>query len=210
MIQLKKILEKLTVAQLAAYNMISDKGFYRAEGHRIKTFRSLAKLGLIKINPDSPYKHDYIISHEAPRRKKKINVSQPKEVIRNIEAGKVQKAKSIICPAGPPKAVYSNTSREQHVEKWIGKEMPKDVVLPVKTLNDTQMEFIVMNYEKMEAQEMADKLKVDVLYIRMFCQLNGFVIFKKKKKWDTFHAIPIERKQRMSRVSYNGHQKKTA
>lgn len=207
MTKLKKILAKLTVAQQAAYNMISDAGSYRADGQRIKTFRSLAKLGLIKLNPGSPYKHDYIMNMKPTPSMKKVSLPQPKEVIKSIEARKAHKP--IIWSPGPPKAVYSNTSREQHVEKWIGTETPKDIVLPIKSLTVAQMNFIVKHYEKMEAQGMADELKVDVLYVRMFCQLNGFTIYKKRKKWDTYHAIPIERKQRMNRVGYN-QQKKTA
>jgi len=195
----------MTRRQKETYVIICEQKEYSAKGNYIATCKILMQLGLIKPKPDAKELNVYVLNGKPL----KISVVEKLPLLKEISINPV--AKAIVWPSPTkPTTVYSNVSREQHVERWIGKEMPKDVVLPIKSLNKVQMAYIADNYEKKEAQEMADHLSVDVLYVRMFCQLNGYQIYKKRKKQDNYHQIPIERKQRMARIGYNGPQNKTA
>lgn len=196
--KLNDILGKLTVAQQAAFNMISEKGYYRAEAQKIKTFRSLAKLGLIKLNPESLYKHDYIISMEAPKRPKKVNLPQPREVIKKIESKKGHKP---IIWSSSPKAIYSNTTREQHVTKWLNEPVEVDDkrYTPVKCLNEDQMEYILEHYEKKTPREMAEHLGKERYEVILFCQANVIEPKSGRKIKDNYHVSPVSRQQRISR-----------
>jgi hypothetical protein len=221
MTPLQRTLKKLSIQQRAVYETICRVKFIRASGTQLTTCRSLERTGLIKQNSESEYKNEFVLNGEPVILPVKYN--QPLEVVGvnplpihpNKEDGPsetTQEPKSISLTKGweRPAAVYSNVSREQHVERILnGDPVPADIILPVKSLSQPQMDYIVQNYSAFDAKAMALHLKVDVIHVRTFCQLNGFEL-PKKRKLDTFHAIPHEKKLRMKRVGYNGPQKKTA
>lgn len=220
----QRALKRLSVQQRTVYEIICRDKFIRTTGNQLNTCLSLVRAGLIKQNMESEYKNEFIIdgdpvtlpvkcSHplevvgvRAPSirvKKKPVEIEEP-EVEEETEPKHISFKKAWVRPA----AIYDNTSREQHVAKYV-KGKVADTVLPVKCLYDFQMTYIVCNWEQQPAKEMAEHLMVDVLYVRMFCQLNGLEP-PKKRKLDTYHAIPHEKKLRMKREGYNGPQKKTA
>lgn len=89
-------------------------------------------------------------------------------------------------------------------------------MIPVKSLNQTQMKYIMGHHKEMTAQQMASILQVEDVNVMIFCQVNGISPLPRKYKGrevrnhrDTFHVIPENKKQRMKRIGYNA-QKKTA
>lgn len=195
--RIKYLAKILTRIQKETYAQIIEDKTYVAKGNFKNTCKALMKVGLITTNPKSSNVNEYVIKGEPLNLPFTKKLPLPKDILKDLEIAPAftfkevepepeptpTQNKSIVWaqPATPP-TVYSNTSREQHVEKWIGTEMPKDIILPVKSLTGDQMDFIVDNYSMLEAQEMADQLTVDVIYVRIFCQLNGFEVYKKRKK----------------------------
>jgi hypothetical protein len=175
------------------------------------------QFGLIKAMPNSREPNMFVLNGKPMEIPVHGKLPLKKDVVLKVKDKPVKRGEGFICELQHkpinwtetrPAAVYGNMSREQHVAKYLTGKV-EDTVLPVKCLFDFQMAYIVANWEQQPSKEMAEHLKVDVLYVRMFCQLNGFEP-PKKKKLDTFHAIPHEKKLRMKRVGYNGPQKKTA
>lgn len=220
---LSEIVQKLTRSQRAAYELILGTKYFRAEGSKIKTFRSLAKLGLIKLNPDSIIKHDYVVSLEPPKKPKQVKVQKTKDVIKCIINNSLRPWDTInetieererpkIRRAAPD---HTNPSREDHIHKWltVSVETTGRKMVKVKCLNDDQMQYIMSSHEKETAQAMAEKLKVEKYAVNLFCQANDIEPFKparKHKPKDDYHIIPPEKLRRMKRADYNGPQKKTA
>lgn len=63
-----------------------------------------------------------------------------------------------------------------------------------------------MANQNLSAKEIAATLQVEDIKINLFCQANAIVLppsDKRRKKLDSFHAIPIERKQRMASKNYH-------
>jgi hypothetical protein len=83
-------------------------------------------------------------------------------------------------------------------------------MITVKSLNQNQMEYIMANHEDMTAAEMANELKVEDVNVLVFCQANGISPLPRKAKGrevrkhkDSFHVVPVERKQRMASKNYH-------
>jgi hypothetical protein len=75
----------------------------------------------------------------------------------------------------------------------------------LKCLTDFQMSYIMANQNR-SAKELSADLRVDDIKINLFCQANGIELppsERRRKKLDTFHSIPVERKQRMASKNYH-------
>lgn len=217
----------MTRRQKETYAIICAEKKYAAKGNYKSTCKVLMQLGLISPDPDSKDDNEYVLkgkplnlpfSEKLPLAKDIIKeISKVPPVPVNEQAPEpAPKHKPIVwaSPAIPP-TEYSNVTREQHIDKWLSVDVkpgPKKIV-PVKCLNETQMDYILANHKDKSAMAIADHLKVEKHSVRLFCQANDIVPKpegKQRKKQDSFHNVPIERKQRMARIGYNGPQNKTA
>jgi len=83
-------------------------------------------------------------------------------------------------------------------------------MIPIKSLNLTQMKYIMSHYETMTAAEMANVLQVEDVNVMIFCQANKINPLPRKVKGrevnkhkDSYHVIPIQRKQKMASKNYH-------
>jgi len=78
----------------------------------------------------------------------------------------------------------------------------------VKCLEQWQMNYILANHEDQTAQKMAEHLKVEKYKVMLFCQANRFEPFQDRitilqKNKDSFHNIPLAKRERMKTEKYN-------
>lgn len=203
-------LYSLSKSQREAYNLIVNLKFIRAEGTQKRSFRVLFKLGLVKHNPDSENKNEWVLDGKPVEVPPKL--PKTKSIIGNISNIIEDKPKPKLIH---PPADHTNTSREECIEKWLSVpvKVNKKAMVKVKCLNDGQMQYIIGNYEQQTSQAMAEHLKVEKYAVNLFCQANDIEPFKpvrKHKPKDDYHTISPERLRRMKRLDYNGSQKKTA
>lgn len=213
----------MTYRQKEIYAEVVAKKKYAAKGRCITTCKVLMQLGLIMHDPNSKEVHVYVLNgrpmdipfnEKLPFTKDIVKaISEPSAAQVEIEPiTSAPKHKPIIWSSRPSKAIYSNASREQHVAKWLG--MPVKVqnkkYTPVKCLEEWHMEYIMENYQQKTAREMADHLGKERYEVILFCQANVIEPKTGRKIKDSYHQVPIERQQRMSRQGYNGTENKTA
>jgi hypothetical protein len=216
--KLQRAIKTLTQPQRTAYERICETKRIRAEKGLKLTCRVLFKLGLIKHCPDSDSKNDYVLAGEPvqlPPKKLPSTKSIVDAIQDDPEDEQPKHIPMAIKPFVRPRAKYDNPSREDHVRKWIMQAVTSDekTIVKVKCLQEWQMKFVMYNYENQTAQQMADRLKVGVMNVKIFCQANAIDLMPdltKRKAKDSFHAIPESRRLRMKRGDYNGPQKKTA
>lgn len=75
----------------------------------------------------------------------------------------------------------------------------------MKCLTDGQMSYIMANKNR-SAKEISAALGVEDIKINLFCQANGIELPRSEKRYnklDTYHAIPVDRKNRMARKDYH-------
>lgn len=99
---------------------------------------------------------------------------QPKEIVLLEPKSK---------PFVRPRADHSNITQEQRIDRWIKEAVipnPNSFV-PVKCLKDHQMRFVMHNYGTLTAQQMADRLGVGVLSVKLFCQANAIITLPELK-----------------------------
>lgn len=212
-------LKKLSQAKRTVYQIICEFKCLKPIGGQILTCIALAKAGLIHQNSDG----SYVLSGEAVALPKKYK--HPREIVDELlsEAASKPVPVAIMEPETEFKrrfkrveAIYDNPSREDHVSKWIQQAVTPDekTIVKVKCLQEWQMKYIMHNHEQKTAQEMADKLKVAEMAVKLFCQANAIVPVptrpkSKRKPVDSFHVIPESKRLRMKRIGYNP-QNKTA
>lgn len=199
--------KELSRSQKETYAKICESNKYTAIGHKVRTCNILMQLGLIKPDPDSRNANNYVLkgkpltfTQALPLKKDIIKeISKAPTVLANNQnlALPEPKHKPIVwTPPATPPTVYSNISREQHVERWLNQPVKVKVkrFTPVKCLTYSQMEYIMDNHEQKSALEMADHLDKEKYEIILFCQANAIE--------------PLQRKGK--HINYNGPQKKTA
>lgn len=202
-------LHNLSKSQREAYNLLVNLKFIRAEGNQKRSFRVLWKLGLVKNNPDSDNKNEWVLNGkpiDVPPKllKTKSILGNISNIIEDKPKPKIQR----------PPADHTNPSREQFIDKWLSVEVNagSKAIVKVKCLKDCQMEYIMQNHEYQTAQAMAEHLKVEKYAVNLFCQANKIEPFKPPRTYkpkDDYHIIPPERLRRMKKQDY-GQQKKTA
>jgi len=199
----------LSHKQREIYELICKTKHFRAEGPLKRTCCILFRLGLIKQNSNSDNRHDYVLDGSPVKIPVKIKLPSTKSVVEKImnendhEPEPVPRAK-IIHPAPD----HTNPSREDHINKWSSVQINLTCrsLVKVKCLNDHKMQFIMDNYQKKTAQDMADHLKIEKFHVILFCQANDIEplqLPRKRKPKDDFHCIPVERKQRMASKNYH-------
>lgn len=202
--RVKYITSIMSRTQKEAYAKIKELKYYSAVGPMIKTCRVLMQLGLIMPNPNGKRPNEYVLNGKAldipvtgklPQKKDFIKVileKSIKPVKKSISMPTVApenftpKHVPIMEPAKPlirAAAIYDNPRREEHVEKWIKEEVTPDPLtfVPVKCLKEWQMKYVLHNYEEHTAQQMAEKLKVDTMYVKLFCQANAIAPLSHKQ-----------------------------
>lgn len=204
-------LHNLSKSQREAYNLLVNHRFIRAEGKQKRSFRVLWRLGLVKNNPDSDNKNEWVLDG------KHVDVPPKLPKTKYIVEGNI----SNIIEDKPkprirrPPADHTNPSREYFIEKWSSVDVKTGdkAMVKVKCLSNRQMEYIMDNHVMQTAQVMAEYLKVEKYSVNIFCQANDIEAYKptrKHKPKDDYHTISPERLRRMKRLDYNGSQKKTA
>lgn len=188
-------LKRLSHQQRVVYDIICEAKKYKASGLLITSCKSLARAGLIKQDPDSNNKNDYVLNGEPVQLPEKL--PSTKSIVDAILDEPIKHIPLIQEPAFVhPSAEYSNMTREQHVDRWIREAVTpgekEKAIVKVKCLQDWQMQYVIHNHEEKTAQEMAERLKVDVINVKIFCQANDIepkVELKKSKRKpvDTFH-----------------------
>lgn len=104
---LVEAVRKLTDAQREAYLQIKKSKFIKVEdGKRLKTFNTLLAKGLIKQNPNSAYKNEFVIIGPGIELPPKVE----RERLRNV-LPEVKK------PFKRPPADHDNPSREDHIRR---------------------------------------------------------------------------------------------
>lgn len=219
MTPLQRKLKKLTQQQRVVYSQICETNHFKATGALILSCRTLVRIGLIKRNPNSNEKHDYVLDG-APLQLPPEKLPSTKSIVDTILDEPIKHIPLVQAPEFVrPSAEYSNMTSEQHVDRWIREAVTPDekekAMIKVKCLQEWQMKFVMNNYQGNSAKQMAERLKVDVINVKIFCQANNIeplvdlAKYMRKPK-DSFHAIPESRKLRMKKVGYEGPQKKTA
>lgn len=192
----KYLAKTLSLAQRETYTRIKEDGKYIAKGSRISTCNILMQLGLIIPNPESGNVNEFVLKGKPLNIPFAKKMPLPKDVVKAItRESSGPKHKPIIWsqPSTPP-TVYSNVSREQHVNRWLNEPVsgiaPK--IILVKCLTKSQMEYIIAHHKNETASEMAVHLGKEKYEVLLFCQANA-----------------IEPAQKGKRIGYN-QQKKTA
>lgn len=187
----KYLAKTLSLVQRETYTRIKEDGMFIAKGSRISTCNVLMQLGLIIPNPESGNQNEFVLKGKPLNIPFAKKLPLPKDVVKEIAqepAG--QKHKPIVWASSPiPPTVYSNISREQHVEKWLS--MPVKVkskrFATVKCLEVWQMEYIMDNHEQKTAGEMADHLGKENMDVILFCQKNAIEPARPGKKKKQVH-----------------------
>jgi len=217
--RIEYLAKNMSRKQKELYAKICELKQFRAIRQNIKTCKVLLQFGLIKQDPRSDNKNDYVLECEPLQISVIEKLPLKKDIVEEIKPWTVinetieENAKPKFKRAAPD---HTNLSREDHVSKWLslpGIEAGAKEMIRLKHLNELQMHYIMGNHTQKTIQQLAEHLKVEKFMVKLFCQANNiepYVIPKKKKPKDDYHCIPHERKLRMQKVGYNGPQKKTA
>jgi len=203
----QRAVKSLSENQMKTYEQICELKHIRAEGPAKRSCRVLLKLGLIKHNPESDNKNDYLLDGPPVKASIKTKLPSPKKVIDAILGAPApqrpwdvinetieEKAKQKI---QRPRADHTNLSREDHIHKWLSLtiEIGVKAMVKLKHLNDDQMLYIMQNFEQKTAQQLADHLKVEKFMVKLFCQANNIDPMAPAKKTnygkrDAYHLVP--------------------
>jgi hypothetical protein len=207
----EQAVKSLSHKQREVYELICKTKHFRAEGPLKRSCRNLFKLGLIKQNPNSEFKNDYVLDGLPVMVPVKIKLPSTKSVVEeilNAPEPELKPKEKFIRPAPD----HTNLSREDHIRKWssIPIKITSKSMVKLKCLNDDQMEYIMANHEDMTAADMANDLKVEDVNVLVFCQANGISPLPRKAKGrevrkhkDSFHVIPEKRKKQLASKNYH-------
>jgi hypothetical protein len=101
-----EVVKDLTPQQRAAYETIVKHKKAHAQKANVRTYRSLLKRGLIIRDPHSTDMNDFILNG------KPVELPPAKETYQTL----IEKVKPVY---KRPPADHTNTSREQHVQRWL-------------------------------------------------------------------------------------------
>jgi hypothetical protein len=183
----------MTCKQKEVYNQICELKRIRAKGQLKQTCKVLARLKLIKPDPDTDNEDDYVLAGKALSIPFYEKLPDKKSILKAITDEHAKqpefKPKQVQATSTPPTAIYSNTSREQHVSKWISAPIAVEskAYVKVRCLADWQMEFIMTNHERYNAQELSEKIGGNELSVKLFCQANVVEPLPMSKKKKAFY-----------------------
>lgn len=194
----KYLAKMMSYRQKEVYAQIIEEKRFIAKGSVKATCKILMQLGLIIQNHKD--EREYELNGKPLNIPFIKKLPLVKDVVREIADAHTYRPIVWSSPSKAP-TVYSNTSREQHVTKWLSEPVKVEAkkFTPVKCLDEHQMEYILAHFDRETPQQMADHLDKERYEVILFCQANAITPLAGRKIKDNYHVLPVARQQRLSR-----------